>query len=231
MKKNLCIIPARGGSKRIPRKNIKPFLGKPIIVYSIEAAIESKLFEEIMVSTDDQEIAKVAREYGANVPFYRSKENADDYTGLNEVIHEVLHVYKEKLNRTFQAVACLLPTSPLLKVEQLIRAYDILINKDYKSVTPVVAYSYPIMRSLKFDDDNTLKMIWPEYLDTRSQDLPKAFHDAGMFYWIDYDNFFKERKLFSERGTGIVLDENAVQDIDSETDWKLAELKYQLLLG
>ena len=228
MHKNIAIIPARGGSKRVPRKNIKDFLGKPIIAYSIELAIQSGLFEEIMVSTDDDEIADIAIQYGASIPFKRSKENADDYATLADVIEEVVKKYNDN-GIHFNNFCCILPTSPLISTQQIKEAYMLLQNNKYTSVTPVVPFSYPILRSLKFDEDNYLSMVWPEYITSRSQDLSTAYHDSGSFYWVNTNIFFKEKVLFTKDGTGIILNEMQVQDIDNETDWKLAELKYTML--
>ena len=223
---NLAIIPARGGSKRIPKKNIKDFLGKPIIAYSIEAAIKSELFDEIMVSTDDAEIAEVALKYGAKVPFFRSNKNSDDYSSTMNVIHEVIGEYNHNLNMNFEYACCIYPTAPLVKVEHLKSGFNKLISDNYKSVFTAVEFSYPIWRGLSLNEDGTSNMIWPEHLNARSQDLPKAYHDAGQWYW------FKIKELndsfFSEKSTFIKLEVNEVQDIDNISDWILAELKYKI---
>lgn len=226
--KCLAIIPARGGSKRIPHKNIKPFLGKPIIAYSIKSAIDTKLFDEIMVSTDDEEIANIARLEGASVPFLRSVDNANDFATLADVMVEVVNSYKA-IDKEFDLICCLLPTAPLVTSRDLLSAYDQLVKSDFDSICPVVAFSYPIYRSLYLDEKGILKMNWPEYRFSRSQDLPTAYHDSGTFYWIRRDSLLKDKKLFSDNGTAIVLDEMRVQDIDTETDWALAEMKYKLL--
>ncbi len=225
---NLCIIPARGGSKRIPRKNIKEFLGKPIIAYSIEAAIKSKLFDEIMVSTDDEEIAGIAKQYGAKVPFMRSRENANDFATLADVLIEVVDQYKS-IGKTFKNVCCVLPTAPLTSHNQIKGAFTKLIDENLESILPIVEFSYPILRALEFDENKRLKMIWPEHLKTRSQDLKPAYHDSGSFYWVKTDALLDQKTLFCKNGSAIVLPETEVQDIDNETDWKLAELKYKLL--
>lgn len=220
---NLCIIPARGGSKRIPRKNIKDFLGKPIIAYSIEVAIKSKLFDEIIVSTDDEEIAEIAIKYGAKVPFLRSKENADDFATLADVVDEV----KEKYNRlkvNFEFICCILPTAPLITIDNLIKTYTLLKQENYDSVRPVVSFSYPIQRAFKLLDNNKVEMFYPEYLTTRSQDLEPAFHDAGQFYWMQ-----SEKGLRGKYKGGFEISELETQDIDNIQDWKLAEIKYKLL--
>lgn len=224
--KKIAIIPARGGSKRIPRKNIRDFLGKPVIAYSIEAALKSGLFDEVMVSTDDEEISRIAQQYGASVPFVRSEENANDYATLADVLSEVINEYDQR-GMTFDMVCCLLPTAPLVTHTDLINGYDKL-REGYDSVCPVVAFSYPILRSLELNETGILRMKWPEYASTRSQDLQPAYHDSGTFYWIKRETLIQEKKLFATNGSAIVLDECSVQDIDTLTDWKLAELKYKL---
>lgn len=225
--KNLAIIPARGGSKRIPRKNIKEFLGKPIIAYSIEAAVKSKLFDEVMVSTDDQEIAEIAIQYGAKAPFLRSKETSNDHATTLSVINEVITTYRIKQKKEFKYACCIYPTAPLIQISQLKNGLDLLINKKYDSVFPVVAFSYPIWRGLERMDNEKTNLIWPEYIHARSQDLKKAYHDAGQWYWINLPQIIDS--LFTDNTGTIVLDETKVQDIDNITDWKLAELKYELL--
>lgn len=220
---NLCIIPARGGSKRIPRKNIKNFLGKPIIAYSIEAAIKSNLFDEIMVSTDDEEIANVAKQYGATVPFLRSKKNADDFATLADVIKEVKDSYQKK-GREFENICCILATAPLLQEKHLKSSLEQMIKEDADGVTPVVKFSYPIQRALKLVNGE-LEMILPEHKKTRSQDLEPAFYDAGQFYWKTSSSNLSG----SKKKIGYELLEIEVQDIDTEQDWQLAEMKYKLL--
>jgi pseudaminic acid cytidylyltransferase len=227
--KNIAIIPARGGSKRIPRKNIKDFLGKAIIAYSIEAAIESKLFDEVMVSTDDREIAEVAKKHGANVPFMRSKKKADDYTGLADVVIEVIEEYKKK-NIEYDNVCCLLATAPFITGKELINSYNKLIDTNFDSVFPVVRYSFPIQRAMQFDGEK-IKMIWPENLTKRSQDLKPSFHDAGLFYWIKTHALINERKFWTDNTTAIEINEQTAQDIDTLEDWGIAELKYKLING
>ncbi|HAZ03491.1 MAG: pseudaminic acid cytidylyltransferase [Bacteroidetes bacterium GWF2_42_66] len=224
---NLCIIPARGGSKRIPRKNIKPFLEKPIIAYSIEVAIKSGLFDEIMVSTDDLEIADIAEKFGAKIPFLRSDVNANDYATLADVLIEVLTQYN-KQGQDFKNICCILPTTPLVSNKKVNEAYSLFLDGTFDSLCPIVAFSYPILRALEFEEDN-LRMIWPEYIKTRSQDLKPAYHDSGSFYWVRSKALLDEKTLFCKNGSAIILSENEVQDIDTETDWQLAELKYKLL--
>lgn len=223
----IAIITARGGSKRIPRKNIKGFLGKPIIAYSIEAALQSKLFDTVMVSTDDAEIAEVAKKYGAEVPFYRSAENSNDFAGTAVVIEEVLLELK-KLGKEYTHACCLYPTAPFINTQTLTQAYTLLKENKYKSVYPVCAFSYPIQRALQFNE-NKIEMMYPENLQKRSQDLPKAYHDAGQFYWLETESFLKEKQILTQNTGAIILDELQVQDIDNETDWKLAELKYKTI--
>lgn len=224
----VAIIPARGGSKRIPRKNIKDFLGKPIIAYSIELALQSKLFTEVMVSTDDDEIADVAKRYGASVPFVRSEKNASDYATTADVIVEVLDAYR-KQQKDFEQACCIYPTAPLAKVSSLKKALELLKTQHYHTVFPVVPYSFPIWRSVKVSPETgKAEMLWNEHLNTRSQDLPKAFHDAGQFYWMDVKAFLQEKLLYSSHTGVIELPEMEVQDIDNAIDWQLAELKYKL---
>ncbi|HEY4650406.1 MAG TPA: pseudaminic acid cytidylyltransferase [Pontibacter sp.] len=225
--KRLAIIPARGGSKRIPRKNIKPFLGKPIIAYSIETALQSGLFDEVMVSTDDAEIAEVAEAYGANVPFLRSETAADDYATTADVIAEVLHNYSPE-GKHFEQVCCIYPTAPFIQPAILREALQLLESANYSTVFPVLRYSFPIWRSLKMEA-NKVEMNWPEHQTSRSQDLEPAFHDAGQFYWLRTADFREQQQLFTPNSGAIELSELHAQDIDNETDWKLAELKYKLL--
>ena len=220
----LAIIPARGGSKRIPRKNIKNFHGKPIIAYSIEAALKSGLFDEVMVSTDDVEIKNISLELGAKVPFLRSENTSNDTATTLEVIREVLESYKKE-DRTFDEVCCIYPTAPLMKSSHLTAGLDLLEN-EIASVFPVVPFSFPILRSLKVDEDNFVSMNWPEYSHTRSQDLPAAYHDAGQWYWLRPELI--SNSLYSDNSKVIILSEMEVQDIDNESDWKMAEVKWEM---
>lgn len=228
MTRNLAIIPARGGSKRIPRKNIQPFAGKPILLYSIEAAKKSGLFQEIMVSTDDEEIRSLAVEAGASVPFLRSAATANDYAPLVDVLLEVVGKYQES-GVSYDNICCILPTAPLIDETDILRAYDVLLQSSFDSVCPVVAFSYPILRSLKLDENGRLSMNWPEYCHARSQDLPAAYHDSGTFYWIRTAALLRDKQIFAPNGTAVVVDERRVQDIDTPEDWCLAELKYKLI--
>lgn len=224
--KNIAVIPARGGSKRIPRKNIKPFMGKPIIAYSIEAALRSGLFDEVMVSTDDEEIAEVSRRYGAKVPFMRSAETSNDYAGTVDVILEVLKMYKEQ-GREFDTVCCIYSTAPFVTADRLIEAYSKLTG-GIDSVFTCVAYSYPVQRSLHIVDGK-ISMVHPEYVDSRSQDLEPIYHDAGQFYVSKAVSFIQEKSFWGKNTVGLVLSELEVQDLDTLTDWMLAEMKYELL--
>jgi len=224
---NLAIIPARGGSKRIPRKNIKDFLGKPIIAYSIEAAIKSGLFDEIMVSTDDEEIAGVAIKYGAKVPFMRSKENSDDHATTVSVILEVIKSY-EGLGIYFDYGCCIYPAAPLVSIKDIKTAYKLIVEEEVDSVIPVVRFSYPIQRALKIEK-NRLQMILPENLNKRSQDLMPAFHDCGQFYFFNVKSFVEQKTLFMKESLPMVISGIEVQDIDNEEDWKIAEIKYRYL--
>lgn len=224
---NLAIITARGGSKRIPKKNIRPFLGRPILAYSVEAALKSGLFEEVMVSTDSQEIAEVALKYGAKVPFFRSKKNSDDYATTASVIEEVLLAYKRD-GKNYDYVCCLYPTAPFVRSEILIEASRLLQQKDVDSVLPVVPFSHPVQRSFKIDSDHKLKVNWPENIDIRSQDLPSTYYDAGQFYFLDAKKFLIQKKIFTDNVLPIIISELDAQDIDNEEDWRIAELKYKL---
>ena len=227
MKGNLCIIPARGGSKRIPRKNIKDFLGKPIIGYSIQAALESRLFDEVMVSTDDEEIAEIAIKLGAIVPFMRSVSNSNDFAGTYDVIEEVIKTYNQN-GKDFKYSCCIYPTAPLISTKRLKEGLNLLKTSKYTTVFPIVEFNYPILRSLKLENLSKVSMNFPEYQSSRSQDLPKSFHDAGQFYWFDIKNLLETKELFGKNSGAIILSQLEVQDIDNISDWHLAELKYQL---
>lgn len=224
--KNICIIPARGGSKRIPRKNIKDFLGKPIIAYSIEAALKSKLFDVVMVSTDDEEIAEIAKIYGAEVPFYRSKINSEDSSSTIDVLKEVMKDYNN-LGSNFDNMCCLYPSAPFTTDEKLKTALNLLIEKKFDAVFPVLPYSYPIERSLKLEN-NKVVLRYPEFESARTQELELTYHDAGQFYFIDVKKFYENYSVFTTNTGGIILNELEAQDIDNPIDWKLAELKYKI---
>lgn len=226
LKNAIAIITARGGSKRIPRKNIKEFCGKPILEYSIDAALHSGIFDEVMVSTDDEEIAKIAKNAGAKVPFLRSAQNANDHAATADVLKEVLMRYEE-CGQQFRYACCIYPTAPFVTPEKLKNAYQILVEEQRDSIMPVTAFSFPPLRGMVFRD-NCLKYKWEEYALARSQDLEEIYHDCGQFYLFDVSRFLKSGKLVTDNTGGIVVSELEVQDIDNETDWELAELKYQL---
>ena len=226
--RSLCIIPARGGSRRIPRKNIRPFLGEPIIVHPIRAALASGCFSEVMVSTDDSEIAAVAKANGASVPFLRSSENSSDVAGTVSVLIEVLERYAAA-DTKFDLACCLYPTAVFATPDLLRRARNMLCaDQGTDSVMPIVRYGYPIQRSLRLQN-GLLSMRWPEHLQTRSQDLELSYHDAGQFYWFWVDRFLRTKRLMTDATRGIELSDSEAQDIDNETDWALAELKRKRL--
>lgn len=221
---NLCVIPARGGSKRIPRKNIKDFLGKPIIAYSIQAALDSGLFDEVMVSTDDAEIAAIAQQYGAKIPFIRTATTSNDFATLSDVINEVRKHYAQA-GIAFQNICCILATAPFVTKKLLQDSFEFFCSKKFNTLRPVVKFSYPPQRGFKLVDDY-VSFVYPEYSKTRSQDLEDIFFDAGMFYWLKFD-----KGLSQENRGGFIIDQQYAQDIDTLDDWSLAELKYKILFG
>jgi N-acylneuraminate cytidylyltransferase len=225
---NVAVIPARGGSKRIPRKNIRKFSGKPIIAYSIEKALLSNLFDKVIVSTDNDEINSIAKQFGAEVPFKRSAQLSDDYAGTTEVVAHAIK-WMENQGWTLNGVCCIYPTAPLLDVELLKISYDIFIKGKWDYVFSATEYVYPVERSFKVLDNNVLKMLIPENFDRRSQDLTPTFHDAGQFYWGSPEAWVEDRPIFSERSTIIKLPAYRAVDIDTEDDWKRAELLYKIL--
>ncbi|WP_022765729.1 pseudaminic acid cytidylyltransferase [Butyrivibrio sp. XPD2006] len=225
--KTLAMITARGGSKRIPRKNIKEFNGKPIIAYSIEAALSSGVFDEVMVSTDDEEIAEIAKKYGAKVPFLRSEKTANDFATTVDVIEEVLNTYKDR-GKEFDIFCCIYPTAPFITAKRLKDAVEELSASYADSLIPVVRFSYPPQRAMEIHDGK-LVFRQPENLSKRSQDLEPHFHDAGQFYVVRSESFFKNHGIMVGDILPMELSELEVQDIDNEVDWKLAELKYNLL--
>ena len=224
--KKLAIITARGGSKRIPRKNIKEFCGKPILCYSIEAAFASQAFDEVMVSTDDAEIAEIARSAGASVPFFRSAEMSGDYASTDDVIMEVLKEY-EKRGFFFEAFCCIYPTAPFLTGKRLKDAMELLETAD--SVMPVVPFSYPPQRGLIVNEQGFVERQFPEYATARSQDLQKIYHDCGQFYACRTAPFMKAGTTDVEKLVPLVLSEMEVQDIDTPEDWEIAEIKFRRL--
>lgn len=225
--KALALITARGGSKRIPRKNIKNFNGKPIIAYSIEAALGAGVFDEVMVSTDDEEIAEISRSYGASVPFLRSEKTSNDFATTSDVINEVISEY-EKRGKKFDIITCIYPTAPFITSEKLKKAVEDLESSDADSLIPVVRFSYPPQRAMEIQDGK-LVFRQPENLKARSQDLTPHYHDAGQFYVTRTESFLRTNSLLMGSIIPLELSELEVQDIDNEVDWKLAELKYNLM--
>lgn len=225
--KKIAIITARGGSKRIPRKNIKEFCGKPILAYSIEAALSSGIFDTVMVSTDDEEIAEAAKRYGAVVPFYRSERTANDFATTNDVLLEVLEEY-EKRGERFELACCIYPTAPFVTAQKLKAAVEQLTASDADTLIPVVSFSYPPQRAM-IVKEGRLIFEYPQYLDSRSQDLEPHYHDVGQFYVFRTAAFEKNRKLMLGNILPMVIPELEVQDIDNESDWKIAEIKYQAM--
>lgn len=225
--KTLAIITARGGSKRIPRKNIKDFNGKPIMAYSIEAAVKAGVFDTVMVSTEDEEIAEIGKKFGAEVPFFRSDETASDYATTTDVLMEVLDEY-DKRGQHFDIACCIYPTAPFVTPKRLTEAVNTLAESDDDTIIPVVAFSYPPQRAMVIENER-LKFLYPENLIVRSQDLEKHYHDAGQFYVFKTDAFRANRNLLLGNILPLILDEMEVQDIDTEEDWKLAEIKYAML--
>lgn len=221
---NIAIIPARGGSKRIPGKNIRPFLGKPIIAYSIEVALQSGLFESVMVSTDDPQIADIAREYGASIPFMRPPELADDYTGTTAVVQHATQWFLQQ-DIAIENVCCLYATAPFVQARYLRQGLDKLQTLKDTMVFSVCRFPFPIQRAQKMDAQGFMTPFTPAYMASRSQDLEEAYHDAGQFYW-----WHAQTLLHGARhSAGIILPRHLVQDIDTQEDWQQAELMYQAL--
>jgi len=224
----IAVIPARGGSQRIPRKNIRAFCGKPMIAWSIEAARSSGLFDQIITSTDDDEIAEVAKQFGAEVPFIRPEELSDDYAGTTPVI---AHATQWALNQGYEidAVCCIYATAPFLQVDDLKCGWEVLRDGDWDYSFTVTEYAAPIFRSFKKTNEGGLEMFFPEYFSTRSQDLPLALHDAAQFYWGRPQAWLEARSIFGGRSKPIVIPRWRVQDIDNWDDWKRAELVFNQL--
>lgn len=224
----VAIITARGGSKRIPRKNIKSFWGKPMISYSIDAALKSNIFDEVMVSTEDEEIAKISKKFGAAIPFMRSKKNAGDHVGSAAVVEEVIQSYK-KIGVDIDKFCVIYPTAPFLTPQKLRKTYSKFHKSKADALVPVVRFSYPIQRAVKIVRGKIM-MIWPQNYHKHSQDLMPAYHDCGQFYWFKTKPFLKEKKLFLKNTIAHEIPESEVQDIDNFEDWKIAEMKYKLLM-
>ena len=224
MNKCIAIIPARGGSKRIPRKNIKDFLGKPIMAYVIETALKSELFDEVMVSTEDDEIATIAKKYGAKVPFFRGAKNADDHATTFSVLEEVLTAYS-----SVTSAACIYPTAPFVTTEKLKSAQVLLRKNHFDTVFTAMKYGHPIDRALQIESaTGKIKMIDAHNMKTRSQDLKNTYHDAGQFYFFNTAPILNAKSLWTNNTGALIVDELEAQDIDTPTDWKLAELKFKL---
>ncbi|HBV82532.1 MAG TPA: pseudaminic acid cytidylyltransferase, partial [Lachnospiraceae bacterium] len=215
--KSIAIITARGGSKRIPRKNIRPFLGKPILEYSIAAALQTGLFEEVMVSTDDAEIAQIAQQAGAKVPFFRSEETANDFATTADVIAEVLTAYAQT-GKEFQAACCIYPTAPFVTANILSTAMQLLEQEQADCVIPVVRFSFPPQRGVIINN-NKVTPKWPENMAKRSQDLEPLYHDCGQFYCLNVERFLQQKAIWMEHAVPIIQEERYVQDIDTLEDW------------
>lgn len=233
--KSAAIITARGGSKRIPRKNIRPFLGRPIIEYSIEAALWADLFDEVMVSTDDEEIAQVAERAGAKVPFYRSEKTSNDFSTTADVVAEVIEAYGQ-IGNNFHTVCCIYPTAPFVTADT-IRTAMMLLGQEMPlsheradCVIPVVKFSFPPQRGVVVRDGR-LSPKWPENMAKRSQDLEPLYHDCGQFYCLNVESFQRQKTIWMENAVPFIQDEKYVQDIDTPEDWEIAEMKYRLLMG
>ena len=224
----LCVIPARGGSKRIPRKNIKEFFGKPMIAWSIEAAKKSECFDRIIVSTDDEEIATISQKYGADVPFLRPKDLADDYAGTTPVIAHAIKWQNEHGEETSEA-CCLYATAPFVHVGDLQKGLALLVETKSDYAFSVTSYSFPIQRAVRITKDNRVEMFQPEYFNSRSQDLEQAWHDAGQFYWGRSESWLSEKKFFSEFSIPIPIPRYRVQDIDNQEDWDRAVLLFKAI--
>jgi N-acylneuraminate cytidylyltransferase len=224
----IAVIPARGGSKRIPRKNIRMFCGKPIIAYSIAAAQQTGLFDQVVVSTDDEEIAAVAREFGATTPFIRPKEIADDFTGTNAVVKHAVAWFNAQSNDVTHA-CCLYATAPLVQARFITEGYEALVRSDAAFAFSVTSYAFPIQRAVRITPEGRVDAIYPEHRMTRSQDLEHAYHDAGQFYWGTARAFLEDMPLFAPHSIGVILPRHLVQDIDTLEDWEKAELMYRAI--
>lgn len=229
----IAIIPARGGSKRIPQKNQRPFAGRPVMAYSIAAAVDSKLFDRVVVSTDSENIAALARDLGAETPFVRPADLADDHTPTVPVVRHAIEMLESTGPRTSH-VCCIYATAPFLRCEDLLIAYQRLCEGSRDFVFPVTTFAFPIFRALKLSaeeptDDAALAMIWPEHELTRSQDLPEAVHDAGQFYWGTRSAWMAHDRIYSANTAGICIPRYRVQDLDTPEDWTRAELMYQAM--
>lgn len=224
----LAVIPARGGSKRIPRKNIKPFCGKPMIAWSIEAAQASKCFDRIIVSTDDAEIAEIARSHGADVPFMRPPELSDDHTGTIPVVAHAIEWMAQQVGPV-QLACCLYATAPFVQAQDLRYGLEVLQRSAAQYAFSVTSYAFPIQRAIRIRSDERVEMLNPEHFKTRSQDLEEVFHDAGQFYWGLSNAWLNHLSIFGHDSVPVRLPRERVQDIDTTEDWTVAELKFRFL--
>jgi pseudaminic acid cytidylyltransferase len=224
----VAMIPARGGSKRIPRKNIKLFHGKPIIAYSIEAALKSGLFDEVIVSTDDEEIASVAKQYGAKVPFIRPEKLSDDYATTVEVIKHTLNWYSEH-SKDISVICCVYATAPFIKKSVITEGYKAITEKGYQFSFVATEFPFPIQRAIKVTEQGAVSMFCPETMNTRSQDLEKSYHDVGQLYWGHAQAFLDNRPLYSPDACAVIIPASDARDIDTPEDWQFAEILYQAL--
>lgn len=223
---NIAIIPARGGSKRIPRKNIRSFCGKPIIGYSIEAALKTDLFDSVIVTTDDEQIADMAKSRGAEVPFLRPAELSDDMTGTTPVIRHALQWCLDK-GQQIDNVCGIYATAPFTTPQDIQKGYQAIT--DAPASFSVTTFPFPIFRGLKMDKQNKVSLFWPEHIQTRSQDLPEAYHDCGQFYWATKDFMLSGKEFMQGEAVGIRIPRHRVQDIDTEEDWVRAEAMFRVL--
>ena len=228
MTTRIAIIPARGGSKRIPRKNIKLFCAKPMIAWSIEAALQSGCFDQVIVSTDDHEIAEVARQYGATVPFMRPAELSDDHTGTVPVIQHAIE-WVNAQGQSVEQACCLYATAPFVSAEDIKRGLDILNATQSDYAFSVTSYAFPIQRAIRLNGEGRVQMFNPEHFNTRSQDLEEAFHDAGQFYWGTADAWLQGRMIFGAGSVPVPLPRHRVQDIDTPEDWVRAEWLFKAM--
>lgn len=223
----IAIIPARKGSKRILDKNIKMFCGQPIIKYSIDAALASGCFEDVIVSTDSPKIANLSKEFGASVPFMRSKKNSSDIAPIADAIIEVIEKLRKK-GIVFRYFCCIYATVPTISVKRIVDAFKLIKEKDADSVIPITEFDFPIERALDIKE-GYIKMIWPENEMKRSQDFPKYYHDAARFVWVKRESFLKQKRFYMKKSIPLILRRSIVQDIDTQEDWKIAEIKFKAL--
>jgi|TARA_Y100000294_G_scaffold136052_1_gene128869 pseudaminic acid cytidylyltransferase len=228
---NVAIIPARGGSKRIPGKNIKDFHGKPIISYSIEAAIRSELFDKVVVSTDSEKIADIAREVGAEVPFLRPKAISDDVTPMAPVLKHALNWFLKNKGYSIRYACCIAATAPFVRIKDLVHGFNLIQKGKASTVFSVARYDYPISRALKISDNGNIRMIWPENELVRSQDFPEAHHDAVQFYFLDAKKFMANSQIYTLDALPVILPRYLVHDIDTMEDWDIAEAMFETIKG